>query len=222
MDNTQPVAPIIPVKSDTKEVLFHFKKEKIKDAEGKVIGEGKKLPSLKLSIPVPSAEGILDIVAAGGKGLELLQEALQDVVFVQSRNLINEIRVKSPEAEIKPEQISIDQLAWNFIATLAPAARRGLGISDEDWEEFFTDYRNIMPTVTGKDKERVEKHVALFKSKYQRCRNDKKALKVLQEMLELWASHTTAMEDNTAVYEYLKERVETLLKEEEKILAEAL
>lgn len=210
------------VKTEPKEATYHFKKEKIRDADGKVIGEGKKLPSVKVNIPVPSAEGILDIVQAGGKELELLQDALFDVVYNQGRTIINAIRDKAPDTEIKPEQLDQAQLVWSIIANIPKAARRGLGISEEDWDDFAADYRAIMPNVTGKDKDRIEKHIQIFKKKLTPVRNDKKALGVLSDMLQLWAANTAAMEDNQEVYEYLKNRSETLMQEEEKVLAEAL
>lgn len=210
----------IPV--DMKEVSFHFKKEKIKDTAGKVIGEGKKLPSIKASLPVPSAEGILTIVQAGGKELELLQDAMSDIIFSQARGQINELREKGTDVEIKPDALDTSKLSWSFIANLPKSERRGLGISDEDWDAFFADYRAIMPKATGKDEDRIEKHVAIYKRKFATVRNDKKALGVLNEMLALWAANTGAMEDHETVYDYLKKRVEVLLQEEEKVLAEAL
>lgn len=216
------VPEIKHVATESKEVAFHFKKEKIKDADGKVIGEGKKLPTVKIGVPVPTLEGVLQIVQAGGKEAELLLDAIQEVVVAQARTLINEIRAKAPDQEIKPEQLDTKQLLWSIIANIPKAARRGLGISEEDWDEFAADYRAIMPGVTGKDKDRIEKHIQLFKKKYQPCRNDKKALQVLKEALQVWAANTSAMEDNQEVYEYLSNRVDTLLQEEEKVLAEAL
>lgn len=218
---------IVVVPTEGKETVFHFKKEKVRDANGNVIGETKKLPSVKKVLPVPSAEGILAIVQAGGKELELLQEAVYSVVYEQARQAINAIRDKNvenkqPEAEIKPEMIDDASLLWSVIANLPKAQRRGLGISEEDWNDFAADYRAIMPGVTGKDKDRIEKHVQLFLKKYQPCRNDKKALQVLKDALVMWAANTSAMEDNLTVYEYLQERVNTLLQEEEKVLAEAL
>lgn len=213
---------VIDIKSDVKETGVHFKKEKIRDADGNVIGEGKKLPSLKVGIPIPNAEGILQILEAGGKELELLTAAAYDVVYGQLRSLVNEIRAKNPDAEIKPEQIDQAKLGWSFISLIPPAERRGLGIAEEDWEAYAADYRAIMPRVTGKDKDRIEKHVQLFKKKFGPCRNDKKALGVLKDMLNMWAANTSGMEENEEVYEYLTKRVDTLLAEEEKVLAEAL
>jgi len=210
------------IKTEAKEVDFHFKKEKIKNGAGEVIGEGKKLPSVKVALPVPSTEGILEIVQAGGPELGLLMDAVQEVVYAAARDVINDLRAKNPDAEIKSENIDVSKLAWGIIARIPKAERRGLGIADEDWDAFSADYRAIMPKVTGKDVERIEKHIQLFKKKFYPCRNDKKALGVLADMLALWAASTSSMEEHQEVYEYLKGRVETLLSEEEKVLAEAL
>lgn len=209
-------------KAEPKEFEYHFKKEKIRNAEGDVIGEGKKLPSVKLPVSVLTAEGLLEVVAAGGKELELLMDAVEDILYNAGRDIINDLRAKNPDRTIEPSMVDLTKLAWSVIANIPRAERRGLGLSDEDWESFGADYRAIMPKATGKDVDRIEKHIQLFKKKFYPCRNDKKALGVLQDMLSLWAVSSSTMEDNKEVYEYLKGRVETLLAEEEKVLAEAL
>jgi len=211
-----------PFKSEAKDTEYHFKKEKIRNSEGEVIGEGKKLPSVKFPLPVPNPEGVLEIIQAGGKELQLLMDAVEEIVYNAGRDLINDLRAKNPEKEIDVSLIDLGKLAWSIIANIPRAERRGLGLSDEDWDSFAGDYRAIMPKTTGKDVDRIEKHIQLFKKKFYPCRNDKKALGVLADMLSLWGAHTSTMEDNKEVYEYLKGRVDTLLAEEEKILAEAL
>jgi len=214
---------VLPIPTEAKEVAFHFKKEKIRNQANEVIGEGKKLPSIKVAVERPSAEGVLEIVKAGGKELDLLLDAAADIVIDRVRALINEVRAKLPDGqEIKPEMIDLSQASWSIIANIPKAVRKGLGISDEDWEDFAADYRAIMPGVTQKDADRIEKHIKLFKSKYAQCRNDKKALAVLAEMLDVWAANTGSMDDNQTVYEYLKGRAASLMQEEEKVLAEAL
>lgn len=217
----QPVVLAVP--SDAKEVSYHFKKEKIRNSAGEVIGEGKKLPSIKISPPIPNSEGLLAIISAGGKDLELLLDAAADVVYSRVRDLVNEVRSKLPDGqELKTEMVDLSQAAWSVIANIPKAQRKGLGISDEDWEDFAADYRSIMPQATNKDADRIEKHIKLFKSKFAQCRNDKKALGVLAEMLDVWAANTGAMDDNQTVFEYLKGRATSLMQEEEKVLAEAL
>lgn len=216
-------APMLPVPTEPKESSFHFKKEKIKAEDGKVIGEGKKHPSLKLSVPVPTDEGILAIIQNGGKQLELLREVVKETLENQVRLKINELKDKLKEGEeLKAENINTADLTWEAIASMPKTDRRSLGISEEDWEAFFLDYRAIMPKVTGKDADRIEKHVQLFKKKFQPTRNDKKALAILKDVLTLWAANTSTMEENADVYEYLSKRVDVLLQEEEKVLADAL
>lgn len=225
-----PAVPLPVLKTESKEANYHFKKEKIKDAEGKVVGEGKKLPTIKTSIPVPTEDAILDIVAAGSqseagkKGLELLKDLMFDVVFERGRQIINAWREDPANAgkEVPADLLKPADLDFFAIASLPKAERRGLGISEEEWDAFFENYREVMPLATGKDKERIEKHVQLFKKKFATVRNDKKVLGVLADMLTLYAASTPNLEDHQGVYEYLTKRVETLLKEDEKVLADAL
>lgn len=216
-------APLIAVPTEPKESAFHFKKEKIKDSDGKVIGEGKKHPSLKLQVQVPTDEGILAIIQNGGKQLELLRDVIRETMEGQARLRINDLKEKlKPEEELKAEQVNVSDITWDAIANMPKTDRRSLGLSQEDWDSFFADYRAIMPKVTGKDADRIEKHVQLFSKKFQPCRNDKKALSILKDVLTLWAANTSTMEENAEVYEYLSKRVDVLLSEEEKVLAEAL
>lgn len=222
--------PAPKLATENKEANFHFKKEKIKDEKGEVVGEGKKLPTYKTTIPVPTPEAILDIIShgaeegAGKKGLELLLDVMYDVAFERGRQVINAFREdpKNEGKEVPADLLKSEDLDWYAIASLPKGERRGLGLSDEDWEDFYKDYRAVMPAAAGKDKDRIEKHVQIYKKKFATIRNDKKALGVLNEMLALYAASTSAMEDNQGVYDYLKKRVETLMKEEEKVLAEAL
>lgn len=218
-------APANPVlKTENKEVSYHFKKEKVKDEKGQVIGEGKKLPSLKQALPVPSAEAILDIVAAGGKGLELLQDVILDTVFERGRQIINDWREKKENEgkEVPADLLKPSDLDWFAIANLPKSERRGLGISDEDFEAFYADYLEVMPKATGKDADRIGKHISIYKKKFAGVRNDKKALQVLKDALALYATATPNLEEQQSVYEYLSKRVDTLLQEDEKVLAEAL
>jgi hypothetical protein len=211
----------LPWKPLPKEMNFHFKKEKVKNEKGEVIGEGKKLPSIKADVPVPNEAGIITIIQNGGKGLELLMDSVSDVVYNQARNLINAFRDANKDAEVPASVLDLSKLDWGYIASI-PKAERGIGVSDEDFDAFCNDYRSVMPAATGKDADRIEKHIGIFKKKFATVRNDKKALGVLKEMLVIWGAHTTNMEDNQEVYDYLNKRVDTLLQEEEKVLAEAL
>lgn len=216
-------ARFVDIPFDVKETSFHFKKEKMKDDKGEVIGEGKKLPTLKLQLPVrPSADAVLKIIEVGGKELDLLLDTMQETVEARAREIINAWREKNEGKEV-PADVLADakSFAWSTIANL-PKSERGLGIEEAEWDAFFADYRAVMPGATGKDKDRIEKHVAIYKRKFQSIRNDKKALSVLDDMLALYATATPNMEDNQKVYDYLKERVTTLKQEEEKVLAEAL
>lgn len=208
--------------SEAKEVTYHFKKEKVRNEKGEKIGEGKKLPSTKGTVPVPSAEGIIEIVSAGGPALKFLQDVMQDAVFTHGRALVDAWRESNPDKEVPAEVLDASKLGWDFLANLPQGERRGLGITDEDWEDFFGDYREVMPKATGKDLDRIEKHIAIYKKKFSAVRNDKKALGVLNDMLALYATSTGNLEDNEKVYDYLKKRVETLLQEDVKVLAEAL
>ena len=70
---------------DVREYKFHFKTVKDKDS-----GIETKRPTIELKLPVPSVEGIIAILEAGGKQLELLQSAVGDIIVAQARSLLSD------------------------------------------------------------------------------------------------------------------------------------
>ena len=207
-------------------ISFHFKTEKIRDADGNEIGEGKKHPTVDLNVPVPTAIGLAAILNLGDeKQTSLVLEAVKDIIYQRARDLMNELRARNEDNkdfEIKPEMINSYDLSWEVIANLPPAARRGGGIAKETWDEFVKDYRAVMPGVLGKKQEQVDKAAALFQSKFQKCRTNKPVIQALLDFLAVWVTASPNKEVYLSCYEFLKEKGETLLKADEKALLEAL
>lgn len=198
-------------KVDVRDVKFHFKK-----VEDKETGETTKRPSVELKLPTPSVEGIIDILKEGGKSLELLLEAVADVVYSRARELVNE------NEQISQENFPISQLAWAAIANLPKAERRGGGISKETWEEFREDYIAVMPQVTGRSKEKVELAVKLLVNKFNNVKTDKKVVALLKGQLTLYATNSTKAEELAEVIEFLNTKADTLLAADSSNILDAL
>lgn len=196
---------------DIKETNFHFRK--VTDEKTKIVT---KRPTISLPIPVPSAEGIVEIFNAGGKGLELLMEAVAAVVLDQAREYINE------HDPVNEANFPFEKMSWEVIANLPKAERRGGGISKEVWEEFAKDYVEVMPAVTGKTKEQVELAAKVFVMKFAGATTNKPVLKVLQGQLAMYAANTTQGEQFAACIEFLSDKLEKLLSTDETNLLLAL
>ena len=112
-------------------------------------------------------------------------------------------------------------MTFTAIANMPKSERGAPDIPDEVWNTFFEDYKNVLVS-TGKEVQRVAKHVVLFKSHFRTCKYDKPALSILKDNLNLWAAKTEAMEDNAECYQFLTDRLDKYLKAEEKNLVGAL
>lgn len=209
---------------------FHFKKEKIRDEKGAVVGEGEKLPSVKLPLPIPTKTKLAELLTSTDekdkKAQELLLQAVTDVIYSQARLQINDYRAsaasKGEDGKAKPIVASIlnyNQLDWNYIANL-PKSERGSSVpSDEDMQEFYDLYLEIMPAALQKEKGKIENHIVLFKDGFKKQRAQKQFLQVFKDALDVMAATATEdqMENVAPVWEYYDSRLTRMLKAEETI-----
>jgi hypothetical protein len=211
-------------KVETKEVKFHFKKIKVKDEATGLETENKR-PTVELILPVPSVEGIIDIfnapdaIDANGmpnKSLSLLLEAIHDVVINRARELVND------KEDINQDNFPIAELAWDKIANLPRAERRGGGISKEVWEEFAKDYIEVMPAVTGKSAEQVGNAAKILLNKFNQVKTNKPVLKLLKEQLALYCTSSPNAETYEDCIKFLLDKADALLNMDEAQLLQNL
>lgn len=224
-----PVAPPAPTSYvDMKPQKFHFKKEKLRDETGKEIGEGKKLPSAELFLPVPKTSYLVEILQDTtdkfAKEKALLLDAVTDVVYGVARGQINAFREvpANKDTPITMSVLNLDKLDWTAIANM-PKGERGSSVpSDEDIKAFLESYLEVMPEATGKPKEKIENHCALFTAKFKKQRGQKELLEVMLSALSIYVttvaeSQPEVLEDNAPVVEYFQNMLERYMNSEEKI-----
>ena len=129
---------------DVKPTEFRFKKSKDKETGIETIREPVTLP-----VPYPSVQGIVKILENGGKGLELLREAVEGVINSAVRDLLND------DYKLDATNFPAEKVSWEYIANLPKAQRRGGGIPKETWEAFAQDYCEVMPEITNKSLDQV-------------------------------------------------------------------
>lgn len=194
--------------SDTK---FHFKK--VVDKES---GVESKRPTVEIPLPYPSLQGVVGILESGdAKAQQLLLDAMKEVVAAHAREIINE------NENITAENFPYGRLAWQFIADLPAAERRGGGISKDDWKEFAETYIEIMPSVTGKSVEQVTQVAKVLLLKLQPVRMNKKILSAIKNNLTLFASQPQA-EDYVDCIEFLTNKADKLINMKEEDLMDNL
>lgn len=194
---------------DAKEVKFNFRT--VKD---EATGLETKRASIEAKIPVPSVEGIIAILEAGGKSLELLLDTCADVIYQRGREILAD--------NDKLTELPLEGLSWEAIANLPKAERKGRGIPAETWKEFSEDYIAVMPGVTGKSAEQVGNAAKIFVNKFQAVKTNKPVLELLVQQLGVYLTSSGNAENFQDCVEFLINKADALLKADEKELLAAL
>jgi len=184
----------------TKPVSFNFKK-----STDKVSGIETIRKPVILAMPYPSIEGVVAILEKGGKGLELLMEAIEGVVNSAARDLLYE------DEKLNAATFPVDKVSWEAIANLPKAARRGGGIPKETWEAFAQDYVEVMPAITGKTLEQVANAAKILMNKLQQVRTNEPVLNLLVEQLAVYAENSPNVEEYQDCVEFLLNKADTFL-----------
>lgn len=195
MTDATAIVPGVDKLVDLKECSFNFKKDKL----------GNKRPSVKGSIPIPSVEGFIAIIEAGGKGFELLQDAAYDLV----RGVVAE-DVANNEALKELSELDMSKYSWEKIATMPKEDRRSSSIPEETWKAFCDDYIKVMPPLTQKSVEAVTNATLVYLKKFAPWKSDKNTISKLKGQLAIYADQPSA-EQFSEILELLVRRADTYL-----------
>ena len=187
---------------DVKPVKFNFKKTKDKDT-----GIVTDRQALELAIPYPSMEGILAILEVddGGKQLELLMDAMADVINSVAREILFD------DTKINAATFPVDKLSWEAIANMPKSQRRGGGIPKETWEEFAKNYLEVMPAITGKTVEQIANMAKILANKLAAVKTNIPVLELVVEQLTVYAENSPEVEEYAECVEFLAKKADTLL-----------
>lgn len=208
--------------------IFHFKTEKLRNEKGEEIGTGKKHPSVEIYLPVPKSDRLVEFLqnpeGKFTKERELLMTAVTDQIYRVARMQINELRDKQADAAITPASLNYDKLDWTAIANMPKSERGAYVPEEEDIKAFLESYQEIMPAATNKSKEKIENHVLCFQTGFKKQRAQKEILEMFKDALAIYISQAgeAAVEEHADVIEYFSNRLERMLKSEEKITMEDL
>lgn len=183
---------------------FNFKKRLIRDEKNVVIGEVAKKPSVEIELPILSAQGIIDTLAAGGKEAEVIQDAVNFIFYQAARQQFDDVieNMTDPAGEVKGTDLNFDKLQLSYLANLPPATRGGAVISEEEWTFFYSDYLQVMVAATGKEEKRILNQIEHFKTP-NRCKANQGVLEVLVDQLSIYVSKSANIEDTAAAADRL-------------------
>lgn len=166
---------------------------------------GKKRESIKLTVPLLTINGLVDIINAGDKELELLLEVANDLIIERGRSVLTDANYDS--SVVTPLTVE-----WKTIANLPKAERTGGGIPKETWEAFSKDYIEVIvkavPGLTTEQAVGASKH---FLNKFAAIKTNKQVISKLKDRLDAWFASTPNAEQFIGAYEALTAKVNTLL-----------
>jgi len=186
-------------KLNVKPTKFNFKKSIDKDSDTVTQRQ-----ALELPIPVPSLEGVIAILEADGKQLELLMDAIESIIVSNAREII------SDDITLNASNFPYEKLFWEYISNL-PKAQRGGGIPKETWEEFAEDYIIVMQAATGKSLESVSHAARIYTDRFSKIKTATKVLKFLVEQLAIYAEKSPNAEKYSDVLEFLLKKADTYI-----------
>lgn len=203
---------------DTKAVNFNFKKSKDKDTGIETVRE-----TVQLAIPYVSVPGLVNIIEGKelekgqpNKGLELLMDAMADVVNAAARDLLYE------DITLNAATFPVDKISWEFIANTPKATRRGGGIPKEVWESFAQDYVEVMPDATGKTLDQVAKAAKILVNKFSAVRTNIDVLNLLTGQLAIYMDKSENAEEYSECVEFLVSKADMYVNVSPKELLESL
>jgi len=199
MTETTAINPNFNKLVDVKDFKFRFKKDEF----------GNQRPAVELKAGIPSVEGFVAILEAGGKQLELLQEAAYNIIRASLQAEV------SDNEKASQETIDWNKFTWEAIANQPQADRRSSAISEEAWTAFTTEYIQIMPGITGKSVEAVGNACIVYKKKFAQIKTDKKSLEKLKEQLTLFIGHTKNGEQHQEILDMLIQKCDNYLKSDD-------
>lgn len=206
---------------------FHFKKEKIRDEKGNVVGEGRKHDAVQIDLPIPSAEMLAKYLlepAAYSKELELVFNALTDQVYRVARSQINDFREKNSEGTVTAGVLDYSKLSWTAIANMPKGERASNVPSDDDIQAFLTSYLEVMPAAFNRSKDKIETHILCFQTNFKKQRTAKDILEVFKNALAVYVTAVSpdTVEEHADVLDYFNSRLDKLLGTEDKLTVDDL
>lgn len=185
---------------NTKPTRFNFKKSTDKDTGIETIRS-----PVELAIPYPSVQGIVAILEAGGKQLELLMDAVESVVNGAARELLYD------DVTLNAATFPVDKISWDAISKIPKAQRRGGGIPKETWEDFAKDYCAVMPEVTGKTPDQIANMAKILTQKLNPVKTNEPVLNLVVEQLALYLDESANAADFQECVEFLLNKADTFL-----------
>jgi hypothetical protein len=198
---TSHLPPMLTVMKETK---FTFKKQVAKDE----LGQEVKRPPVVVNLPIPTFPGLLQHME-DAKVQQFILDLVEGAIVDQAKA---QISPGEGEKEVSTqEELDLSKLDLTFIANMPKAERQGGGIPKEQWEAWSADYVQVITSTTDKGPDKATKAATIMANRFAAVKTEKAILKFLKDQLNYWASKTANLEDFQDVYQFLENKVNTLM-----------
>ena len=159
----------------SREFKFTFKSRKLKDEQGREVGEAFKPEPVIASIPVPTAALLIQylqqpdpVKSEDGKAVEatvaqkvkqLILDTIHGLIKDQGKDqldsVLEEMDLRNPRP-LALTDLDFDKLSLEVIALIEPARRGAVALSDDDYNSFFEDYTQVMSQAAGLEEKKIK------------------------------------------------------------------
>ena len=212
--NDSVITPNFDNKVEVKPFKFNFK-----SVVDEATGLKSKRPTVEIALPVPSVEGLVSAIEAGGTQLSLLLEAAENIILARAREIIND------KEDISQENFPYTDISWETIANMPAAEKRGRGIPKEVWDDFAVDYIATMPALTGKTEKQIAAAAEILLDKFNKLkanRDYKKIVRLLMDQLAIYMNNTSNAEQFMDCVTFLTDKGNRILTTEDVSILESL
>lgn len=199
---TEPVPPDAP--DNTVKFWFREPSAEAKKKDATLT----KRPDLVLTLPFVDQNGLIDAMASDTKVMQYVVDIVNNAIEDEAR-----LQVKRDDKPVMTqEELDVTKLTLEYLAD-KPSERKSSGISKEDWQEFETSYVSTMPTIQGKDVDKVKKVAKIFVARLVPMKTSKPVLTAIKPMLATWYDSLSDedKEKYLPIYTYLDKKFEEYL-----------
>ena len=213
---TEAAKPVLNIPNPDKfhqlqDIKFSFRK--VTDEATKV---ETKRPTIETKLPMLNFDGVVKILTDKSEGVEGSQkpyDLLMGAVFSVYESAIKDFLSDNPS--VTSENFPYEKFTWDAIANQPESERKGRGIAKEIWEDFVKSYINVMPGLTGKPKENIERQASIFAQKLNPLKNHEQKEQILPKLKESLTVYINGAGEDAETYaacvEFLSNKADSIL-----------
>lgn len=172
---------------------------------------GNKRKAVELNVPIPTFAGLVHDLADAKIQSYVLELVIADIYAAGKLQVNDDIKPVNKQSELDIAKLTLKHLAY------LPPSSRSDSFPQEIKDQFAADYIALMPGIANKTVEQATSASALLARGVRAVKNNKKALKILQEQLAIFigAQDSSKLEVYAEFVDLLSKRIQDWLDAED-------